>query len=530
LGRADIRLETGQRREAGAAGVGMFIVFPRYGERDINARSDARVMTGPSTYDIVVRNASLLDGAGAPARSGDLAVAGGMIARIEAAGTLSAASGRLVIEADGLALAPGFIDAHTHDDRAVIDNPAMEFKISQGVTSVVTGNCGISLSPVMLDGPPPPPLNLLGDRAAFEFPRFADYADRLARVVPSVNVVSLIGHGSLRATTMADPFGRADERAVTDMRRLLAAALEEGATGFSTGLFYPLNAPADVDEVVALAELLRHHHGVYATHMRDEHDGVMASLSETFATAARAGVPVVVSHHKCAGRANWGRSRETLPLVEAAARRQSIGLDAYPYMAGSTVLDPRFVQEDIRTTVSWCAPHPEFAGRDLGEIAHEWGCTMREAAERLNPAGGIYFQMDEADVRRILAFPRTMIGSDGLPHDTHPHPRLWGAFPRVLGHYARDERLFSLEEAVRKMTGLTAEQFGVQDRGLLREGLAADLVLFDPARVRDTATFEKPIAPAEGIERVIVNGVVSYTAMLGVCERAGRLLRGRRSV
>ena len=486
-------------------------------------------MTGVTTYDLIVRNASLLDGSGTPARSGDLAVVGDTISRIEPAGTLSAASGRIVIEADGLALAPGFIDAHTHDDRAVVDNPGMEFKISQGITSVVTGNCGISLAPAILDGPPPPPLNLLGDRAVFEFPRFAEYADRLARVLPAVNVVSLIGHGSLRASTMADPFGRADERVVTDMRRMLATALEEGASGFSTGLFYPINAPADVEEVAALAELLRDHQGVYATHMRDEHDGVMESLSETFATAARAGVPVVVSHHKCAGRANWGRSRETLPLVEAAACRQPVGLDAYPYTAGSTVLDPRFVQEDIRTMVTWCTPHPELTGRELGDIAREWGCTMREAAERLNPAGGIYFQMDEADVRRILAFPRTMIGSDGLPHDTHPHPRLWGAFPRVLGHYARDERLFSVEEAVRKMTGLTAEQFGLRDRGLLREGFAADLVLFDPARVKDTATFEKPIAPAEGIERVVVNGVLSYTATLGVCGRAGRLLRGRRS-
>ena len=485
-------------------------------------------MAGLTAYDIVVRNASLLDGSGAPARACDLAVTAGTIERIEAAGTLLAASGRTVIEADGLALAPGFIDAHTHDDRAVIDDPAMAFKISQGVTAVVTGNCGISLTPVTLDGPPPPPLNLLGSRAAFEFPRFADYADRLARVAPSVNVVSLIGHGSLRVSTMADPFERADKRAVTDMRRLLADALEEGATGFSTGLYYPVNAPADADEVAALAELLPDRRGIYATHMRNEHDGVMESLSETFATAARAGVPVVVSHHKCAGRANWGRSRETLPLIEATARHQPVGLDAYPYTAGSTVLDPRFVQEDIRTMVSWCEPYPEFTGRDLGEIAREWGCTMREAAERLSPAGGIYFQMDEADVRRILAFPRTMIGSDGLPHDTHPHPRLWGAFPRVLGHYARDERLFSLEEAVRKMTSLTAEQFGLADRGRLREGFAADLVLFDPARVRDTATFEKPIAAAEGIERVIVNGVISYMPALGVGQRAGRLLRGLR--
>jgi len=485
-------------------------------------------MPSPTAYDLVIRNALILDGTGAPGRAGDLAIDGGTIARIEDAGTISAERARTAIEAEGMALAPGFIDAHTHDDRAVIDQPEMTFKISQGVTSVVVGNCGISLSPLTLAGAPPPPLNLLGGRGAFEFPRFKDYAERLASVVPSVNVVPLIGHGSLRALTMADPMQKADSGAVAAMRRHLAEALEEGATGFSTGLFYPLNAPADMEEVATLAELLPEHGGIYATHMRNEHDGVMSSLAETFATAGRAKVPVVVSHHKCAGRANWGRSAQTLPLIEETARRQPVGLDAYPYTAGSTVLDPRFVQEDIRTLISWCDPYPELAGRDLGELAREWGCTKREAAERINPAGGIYFQMDEADVQRILVFPLTMIGSDGLPHDTRPHPRLWGAFPRVLGHYARDVGLFSLEEAVRKMTSLTAAQFGLADRGILREGFAADLVLFDPARIKDTATFAEPIAAAEGIACVVVNGVVSYRPEAGVVGRAGRLLRGRR--
>ncbi len=375
----------------------------------------------------------------------------------------------------------------------------MTFKISQGVTSVVIGNCGISLSPLTLEGAPPPPLNLLGGRNAFEFPRFADYADRIAGVVPSVNVVALIGHGSLRARTMAYRCKKPTPRAVSEMRRHLADALAVPATGFSTGCSIRSTRPPTSKRSRRSAEFLPAHGGVYATHMRNEHDGVMSSLAETFATAGRAKVPVVVSHHKCAGRANWGRSVETLPLIDETSRRQPVGLDAYPYTAGSTVLDPRFVQEDIRTLISWCDPYPELAGRDLGELAREWGCTMREAAERINPAGGIYFQMDEADVRRILAFPLTMIGSDGLPHDTRPHPRLWGALPRVLGHYARDVGLFPLEEAVRKMTSLTAAQFGLADRGLLREGFAADLVLFDPAHIKDTATFAEPIAAAEGI-------------------------------
>ena len=469
-----------------------------------------------------------MDGSGAPARPADVAIQGGLIARIERVGALDASQGRTAFEAEGRALAPGFIDAHTHDDWVVIDRPDMLNKISQGVTTVVVGNCGVSVAPLTLKGATPPaPLNLLGDARAFAFPRFADYAASIAEIVPATNVVALVGHGSLRTHTMDSPYDHADAAAVARMRRMLADLLDEGATGLSTGLYYPINAPADADEVVALAELLPERSGVYATHMRNEHDKVMDSLAETFDTAKRAGIATIVSHHKCAGRANWGRSRETLSLIEATARNQPVGLDAYPYAAGSTVLEPQFVQDDIHTMVTWCEPYPEFTGRDLGEIARAWGCTMKEAAARLQPAGAIYFQMDEADVRRILAFPLTMIGSDGLPNDAHPHPRLWGTFPRVLGHYARDEKLFAVEEAVRKMTSLTAGRFGLRDRGLVREGYAADLVLFEPKLVSDAATFEVPIAPAKGIDAVIVNGNVSYTAESGVMHRAGRLLRGR---
>jgi len=409
----------------------------------------------------------------------------------------------------------------------VIEQPDMPFKISQGVTTVVVGNCGISAAPLTLKSTPPSPINLLGQRDAFTFRRFAAYAAKLAEVVPSVNVVSLIGHGTLRVQTMDDPYQVADAKTVAAMRDLLNDAMAEGATGFSTGLFYPINAPSDADEVVELASVLPQHGGVYATHMRNEHDKVMDSLDETFTTATRAGVPVVISHHKCAGPANWGRTKETLPFIEKASKSQRIGLDAYPYTAGSTVLEPQFVAEDIKILVSWCEPYPEFTGKDLGEIAKSWGCTKKEAAAKLGPAGGIYFQMNEDDVRRVLKFPATMIGSDGLPQDAHPHPRLWGTFPRVLGHYARDEKLFSLEEAVRKMTGLPAQKFGLNDRGLVREGYAADLVVFDPKEIIDTATFAKPIAPAKGIDAVIVNGVVSYTPANGITSRAGRLLKGR---
>ncbi len=225
---------------------------------------------------------------------------------------------------------------------------------------------------------------------------------------------------------------------------------------------------------------------------------------------------------------NWGRSRETLAMIAEAARRQPVSLDAYPYTAGSTILDPAKLRDDVRTLVTWSTPHPEMGGRDLADIARDWGCSAVEAARRLLPAGAIYFQMDEGDVRAILSFPLTMIGSDGLPHDSHPHPRLWGTFPRVLGHYARDLGLFSLEEAVHKMTGLTASRFGLAGRGLLREGHAADLVVFDPARIRDMATYETPTRPAEGIAWVIVNGVVAWHPGADQVMRAGRLLSAPR--
>jgi N-acyl-D-aspartate/D-glutamate deacylase len=476
--------------------------------------------TKAPAYDIVFKGARLIDGTGGPSRKGDLAVNGDRIARIDEAGSIESKSAKRVIDAAGLVLAPGFVDSHTHDDFAVIGDPAMEPKITQGVTTVVVGNCGISGAPIRLKDSPPPPLNLLGQAETFAYGSFAEYAAGVDAAKPAVNVAALIGHGTLRVATMRDFSGRASSGEIDAMRRLLAESLDAGAIGFSTGLFYPINCGADADEVVALAEIVGKKGGVYTTHMRDEYDRVIDSLEETFDTGRRAKVPVVISHHKCALPENYGRSRETLPLIAAAAQRQAVALDAYPYTAGSTVLYPEEARDDVRIMVTWSTPHPEVSGRDLADIAKEWGCSQREAGERLLPAGAIYFQMDEADVRAILAFPLTMIGSDGLPHDKHPHPRLWGTFPRILGHYVREVHLFSLENAIHKMTGMTAARFGLADRGILREGYAADLVLFDAEKIKDTATYEHPISPAEGVSAVFVNG---QPAMEGA--RAGRLLR-----
>jgi len=236
-------------------------------------------------------------------------------------------------------------------------------------------------------------------------------------------------------------------------------------------------------------------------------------------------VPVVISHHKTIGRDNFGRTSETLPVIAAAIARQEVGLDAYPYIASSTVLSAAQAERALKVLVTWSKSAPEQAGRELSAIAVDWGVSEKEAVDRLQPAGGVYWTMDEADVQRVLRFEHTMIGSDGLPHDSHPHPRLWGAFPRVLGHYCRDLGLFGLEEAVRRMTGLSAARFGLTGRGTLAAGAYADVTVFDPATISDRATFEAPMTPAAGIEHVFVNGRPVWTDGKPTGERPGRALR-----
>ncbi len=475
-------------------------------------------------FDVVIRDGHLIDGTGTPARAMNVAVMGERIAAIAAPEDSAHWWGDLEIDASDRVLAPGFIDVHTHDDNAVLIDPAMAAKISQGVTTVIVGNCGISLAPIT-DIEPPPPLNLLGGRERFQYQTMAAYLAAVTETKPSVNVAALVGHSTLRAGAMdrLDRGATADEIEV--MKEKLAASLDAGAIGLSTGLYYKTAGAADMEEVIALAEVMSETGGIYTTHMRDEANHIIDSLTETQTTAQRAGVPVVVSHHKCSQPANWGRSPETLAFIEEARKSTAMGLDAYPYAAGSTVLDPDWVHDKIRIMITTSERYPEVSGRDLSDIAAEWDCSLKEAAVKLLPAGAIYFQMDEADVQRILAYPPTMIGSDGLPHDEHPHPRLWGTFPRVLGHYSRDEGLFDLETAVHKMTGLSAKTFGLKDRGTVREGTFADLVVFDPAKVKDLATFEKPLQQSAGIDYVLVNGTLSLLQGNLCPERAGQVVR-----
>jgi N-acyl-D-amino-acid deacylase len=472
--------------------------------------------------EIVIQNGSVIDGTGAPRRLADVGVSGD---RIVAIGQVQRIARAQVIDAKGMAVAPGFIDVHTHDDRALLASPDMPAKVSQGVTTVVVGNCGVSLAPLAPKSPPPPPLDLIGDMAAYRYPTLGAYLDRLDRSPTAVNAACLVGHSTLRVGAMDRLDRPATLAEIATMRATLARALDDGAIGLSTGLAYAPAKAAPTSEVMSLTEPLREAGAIHTTHMRDEGEHGMESLDETFAIGRHAGVPVVISHHKASGRKNFGRSRESLAAIEAAMRSQPVGLDAYPYVASSTVLDPEWVAEADRVLVTWSIPHPDQAGRDLADIAAEWRISIEEAARRLQPAGAVYFSMDEADVRRILSYAHTMIGSDGLPHDSHPHPRLWGSFPRVLGHYCREVGLFSLEEAVRRMTGLSAQRFGLTNRGRIAIGAYADLVIFDPDRVIDRATFAAPMTPADGIALVMVNGEIVWRDGKSTGSRPGRALR-----
>ncbi len=472
-------------------------------------------------YDTLIGNVRVLDGTGGAEFQARVALKDGRIAAI---GELPGAHARDHIDGTGLALAPGFIDVHTHDDTNVIRTPGMLPKLSQGVTTVVVGNCGISASPVTLRGDPPDPMNLLGARQDFTYPTFLDYTRAIDAAKPAVNVAALVGHTALRNNHMNRLDRNATPAEVQAMRVQLREALEHGAIGLSTGLAYASAFDADTDEVKQLAEALDEFGALYTTHLRSEFAAILEAMQEAFDIAQHARVPVVVSHLKCAGAGNWGRTKEVLFKLESAGRLQPVGCDCYPYSASSSTLDLKQVTSDFDIDITWSTPHPTQAGRKLAAIAADWGVSLLDAASRLQPAGAVYHGMHEDDVRRVLAHKLTMIGSDGLPNDPMPHPRLWGAFPRVLGHYSRDVGLFPLAQAVHKMTGLSASRFGLAERGLVRPDYHADLVLFNPDTVIDRATFADPVQAAAGIEAVWVNGVLSYRHGEATGERAGRWL------
>ena len=472
-------------------------------------------------YDLIVRNGEVIDGTGARPLTADIGVRGD---RISALGDLSQASGEVEFDAANRMVAPGFIDVHTHDDHALLSKPDMSYKTSQGVTTVVAGNCGVSLAPLRFTGDrPPPPLDLLGD--GYKFPRMSDFFDAIDANPAATNAAILCGHTTLRVGAMDDLQRPATEHEIDQMRDQLAEALDAGVVGMSTGLAYEPAKPAPTSEVLKLAELLGPAGALYTTHLRNEGNDIVESLEEAFRIGRESDAGVVLSHHKVTGKENFGRSEETLEIIERIRKDLRVDLDVYPYVAGSTVLQKWRLGEARRVIITWSVPKPEAGGRDLNEIAEDWGCSVEEACDRLQPAGAIYFMMDEADVQRIIKYEHAMIASDGLPHDHHPHPRLWGTFPRVLGHYSRDLNLISLEDAVHRMSGKPASVFGLTGRGEIKEGNFADLVVFDPATIIDTANFEDPIKPAAGIDAVYVNGHAVWHDGAATDARPGKALR-----
>ncbi|MCO4800028.1 MAG: D-aminoacylase [Colwelliaceae bacterium] len=479
-------------------------------------------------FDTLIRQALVIDGSGNKGIKQDVGILHNQILAI---GNLEHCSAKEIIDGHGLVLAPGFIDVHTHDDLEVIRNPDMLAKVSQGVTTVVVGNCGISASPYQLDAPPPDPINLLGKKAEFQFAQLNDYIEQLSQNKPNVNVVALVGHTALRAQVMQDLSKPASTNEIKQMTSLLISALEQGAKGFSTGLAYKNAKAAPSEEVECLAKELKSFGAIYTTHLRTEFDGIVDALDEAFSLGKTVDSPVVISHLKCAGKQNWGRSKEVISFVENAQKSQPIACDCYPYHASSSTLDLNQVTDDFEIFITWSDKEPSMAGKTLAVIADTWQISLMEAAKRLMPAGAVYHGMNEKDVENFIQFPMSMIGSDGLPCDPHPHPRLWGSFSRVLSHFTRDRKLLSLEQAIHKMTGLTATNFELEQRGFIREGYFADLVLFDAKTIKDNATFSQPFECSTGIKYLWVSGQLTYKekegVMTNVHSRAGQFLKHR---
>jgi N-acyl-D-amino-acid deacylase len=492
--------------------------------------------------ELWIRGATVYDGTGASPRAADVAVRGDRIVRVAPPGDTGLAADRS-LDASGLALAPGFIDVHTHDDFALLARPEMDFKILGGVTTVVVGNCGMGAAPWW------PAIALArAFHPGHDFPKWDGYAGYLARLAaepPSTNAALLVGHGTARGAVMGNDKGAPSAQQLDAMRAIVREGMDAGAVGLSTGLVYEPGRYAKTDEIAALARELHGSGGLYATHMRNEGAGLLDSVREAIEIGRRAEVPVQISHHKASGRDSWGKVTESLALIERAqAEGLDVHADQYPYTAGSTVLaavvqngafsgksaaglggvDP----EDV--SIAAAPGHPEWEGLTIAQLAQSLGQSPQSASEHVIAAAPgvtvVMHTMSEDDVRTVMRHPSTMIGSDGIPTlPGKPHPRLWGTFARVLGRYARELGLFSLEEAIHRMTGLSAQKFGLRDRGVIREGAFADLVVFDPARVIDRGTYEDPNHPPLGIRDVFVNG--SHVVRTGTHSgaRPGRALR-----
>lgn len=525
---------------------------------------------------VLIRGAEVFDGSGGPPVRADVLVSGDRIAAVGP--DLPGTSGQ-PLDAGGLALAPGFIDIHSHTDLSVFARPLAESKLRQGVTTEVVGNCGIGAFPVgparagllteylRMHGTHLPPEGV-------SWTDFAGYAKRVGRVGLGLNLAPLVPHGALRIAVMG-----AEDRppAAADLARmegLLETALRQGAWGMSTGLIYPPGSYAATEEILALARVLARHGALYTSHIRGEGDTLLAALGEALRVGAECGARVQVSHLKALGRRNWGRGREALALLEAARRDGvDVAADQYPYEATSTALSAlvpawahaggvgallerlaapdlrgRLMAEIARAVDARGGPdsvqiahvgsprNAGLSGKRLPQVAAPWGVAPEAAVVRLlleeqAEVGAVYFSLSPEDVAAIMGSDQVAVGSDGQGHSAAEdrgqatHPRSYGTFPRVLGCFVREQHLLSLPLALYKMTGLPAHRMGFADRGLVRPGWVADLVLFDPATIRDRADFQDPHQYSAGVEHVFVNGRVVVRNGQPTGETSGRVLR-----
>ncbi len=500
-------------------------------------------------YDVLITNARIVDGTGNPSFYGSIAIRGDSIAAI---GNLPAATAATVIDARGLVVAPGFIDLHSHGRRGIHQVPTAENYLREGVTSIIEGPDGSSPLPIS---------NFLAD---------------VAKARTSINFGTCVGQGSIRSEVMGLVNRKATPEEIEKMKAIAAQAMREGAFGLSTGLFYVPGNFTPTEEVIEIAKVVGRMGGFHVSHMRDEAAGVLDSVRETIRIGEEGGLPTQITHHKIIGQPNWGRSVETLRLVEEARQRGvDVTIDQYPYTASSTgisALLPQWALEGgskatnerlsapgerakIKSVVIDrlkvdrgagdpknvqivnCSFDRSLAGKNLAEITRSRGAepsieNAAETAMNLVARGGcsaIYHAIDEQDVVRIMRSPYTMIASDGeIPifGQAAPHPRSYGTFARVLGVYVREKNVLTLEDAVRRMSGFPAARLKIWDRGLLRPGMKADVVLFDPAKVADRAEYAKPHQYSVGFRDVIVNGRFALRDGQVTAERPGRILYG----
>ena len=503
-------------------------------------------------FDIIIKNGRVMDGSGNPWYHADVGIKGGRITEINDLGNTVASR---IIDAEGMIVAPGFIDIHSHSDYPVLIEPEVHSKIRQGVTTEVIGNCGSSAAPMnkgLSEYREKYDKSQLGDEFEFSCGSMEEYLDMVRGKGASFNIVPLTGHGTLRQNIIGN-----DNRAPTgpeleEMKDLLTQSLKEGAWGLSTGLIYTPNLYAKTDEIIELVRVLEKYDGLYTSHIRGEGDTLIEAVDEAIKIGKETGVSVQISHFKACGSRNWGKTEDTLRMIQDARDRGiDVTFDQYPYIASSTGLasilppwaheggaekllqrisdpetreklraQPTEEMEDwTRILIAHAANTPKYEGKTVQEIADLEKKTPFDAMCDLLLAENaqvmvILYEMCEEDVQRVMQDPNGMIGSDGRAMSPDGvfggskfHPRYYGTFPRVLGYYVR-KGVISLQEAVRKMTSAPAQRLGIKDRGLVREGFVADITVFDPDTVKDEATFIDPHRYATGIPYVIVNGVV----------------------